>query len=412
MDRHEQVPDDDTEGERTASPGESAADWTPPAPSQAPQARSGADDRGSGKDAGSAQPGADEAAEGKAKRGRKRRLYLFLFLGVVFLVVAAGAAYYYFFYASQYESTDDAFIDGDIVRVSPQVSGQLVAVPVADNAVVKPGDVLAKIDPAGPMAQLAVQKAQLSEAQASVGEAQAQLQKAKAAVAHDQSAYQAAQVQADNARQQAERYKELANKAGNAAISTQQLDDAEAQARQYEASARAAKTTVASDQAGVTAAEASLQSAKAKVGAAQANVDAAQVTVDNLTVKASIAGQVVQKNVNVGSYVSPGSQMMAIVPRDLYVTANFKETQLSDIKVGQTVDISVDALPDVKFHGTVRSIQRGAGQAFQVLPAQNATGNFVKVVQRVPVRISIDSPSPDKYPLGPGMSVVPTVHID
>lgn len=120
----------------------------------------------------------------------------------------------------------------------------------------------------------------------------------------------------------------------------------------------------------------------------------------------------VQKSVNVGNYVQPGGQIMAIVPDNLYVTANFKETQLEGIKVGQPADLRIDAFPDADFRGTVQSLQRGAGQAFQILPPQNATGNFVKVVQRVPVRIAIDSPSPTDYAIGPGMSVVPTVHID
>ncbi|TFF27588.1 HlyD family efflux transporter periplasmic adaptor subunit [Jiella endophytica] len=354
----------------------------------------------------------DPKTEKSGKSPRKRRLWLFGFLAVVLIVAAIAGGWYYFVYSAQYESTDDAFIDGDIVRVSPQESGVLVALPVDNNAVVKPGDVLARIDPAGPMAALALQQANLSEAEAAVGEAEANVQKAKAAVTHDQSTYEAAKIQAENARQQAERYRQLVTKSGTAAISTQQLDDAEAEARQYEASAEAAGTTVESDMAGVASAEASLKSAQAQVVAAKANVANAQVTVDHLTVTASIDGQVVQRSVNLGSYVEPGSQMMAIVPRQLYVTANFKETQLADIRVGQKVDISVDAFPDVEFHGTVQSIQRGAGQAFQVLPPQNATGNFVKVVQRVPVRISIDSPSPDDYPIGPGMSVVPTIHVD
>ena len=128
-----------------------------------------------------------------------------------------------------------------------------------------------------------------------------------------------------------------------------------------------------------------------------------------------MSGQVVNRQVNVGSYVGPGTQLMAIVPDHIWVTANFKETQLQLMKIGQPVKIKVDAYPGLEFQGHVDSVQRGAGQAFALLPPQNATGNYVKVVQRVPVRIEFDvkqgSPDPRKYPLGPGMSVVPTVKV-
>ena len=122
----------------------------------------------------------------------------------------------------------------------------------------------------------------------------------------------------------------------------------------------------------------------------------------------------VNRQVNIGSYVAPGSQLMAIIPETMWITANFKETQLEHMRVGQPVDISIDAFPGVAFKGRVDSFQQGAGQAFAVLPPQNATGNYVKVVQRVPVRITFDvknGPDPRKYPIGPGMSAIPTVKV-
>jgi membrane fusion protein (multidrug efflux system) len=120
---------------------------------------------------------------------------------------------------------------------------------------------------------------------------------------------------------------------------------------------------------------------------------------------------VTQSSLALGTYLQPGQQIMAIVPIDVWVTANFKETQLAHMRVGQPVDIRIDAYPNVKFHGHVDSIQHGAGQAFGILPPENATGNFVKVVQRVPVKIVIDRPDPRDYPLGPGMSVTPRVEV-
>ena len=150
------------------------------------------------------------------------------------------------------------------------------------------------------------------------------------------------------------------------------------------------------------------------IDARRAQIAQARVTLGNLELRAPVAGQVVNRSVNVGSYVSPGTPLMAIVPETMWVTANFKETQLALMRPGQPVSIKVDAYPDVEFRGHVDSIQRGAGQAFSILPPQNATGNYVKVVQRVPVRIAFDlknGPDPRKYPIGPGMSVVPTVKV-
>ena len=345
----------------------------------------------------------------KSGGSRKRKITIAAVVILVILGIVAGVAYY--LYASQYATTDDAFVDGEIVSVAPQISGKLVEIPITANAHVKAGDLLAKIDPRETMATLALRKAQLDQAQASVAESRAQISQAQAKVDQAQSTFEGDLQNARNARTQADRYQSLFDKAGSNALSQQTLDDARTQADQAEATANAAKVTITSAKAGVTAAQASLTASKANVEAQQAMVESAKVDVDRLTITASIDGQVVQKNVNLGSYVQPGTQMMAIVPQHLYVTANYKETQLTDIRIGAPVDLSVDAYPGVDFKGTVRSIQNGAGQAFQLLPPQNATGNYVKVVQRVPVRISIDSPSPDRYALGPGMSVVPSIHI-
>ncbi|WP_375380102.1 efflux RND transporter periplasmic adaptor subunit, partial [uncultured Sphingomonas sp.] len=180
------------------------------------------------------------------------------------------------------------------------------------------------------------------------------------------------------------------------------------------ADARAARQSVASAGAQVLVAERQVRAAQAVVGARRAAAQQAQVTIGNLSLQAPVAGQVVNRSVNLGSYVGPGTQLMALIPDNLWITANFKETQLTLMRVGQGVAITVDAYPDVKFLGHVDSIQRGAGQAFSLLPAQNATGNYVKVVQRVPVRITFDiknGPDPRHYAIGPGMSVIPTVKV-
>jgi membrane fusion protein (multidrug efflux system) len=151
--------------------------------------------------------------------------------------------------------------------------------------------------------------------------------------------------------------------------------------------------------------------ARAQYRARQAAAAQAAVTISDLRLTAMVAGQVVERSVNVGSYVAPGTQLLAIVPDQIWVTANFKETQLTYMHPGQHADIIVDAYPGVHFDGHVDSIERGAGQAFALLPAQNATGNYVKVVQRVPVRILFDKPDPRRWSIGPGMSVSPRVKV-
>ena len=343
-------------------------------------------------------------------KSRKRLWTIIIVVLLLLLGIVGGIAYY--LYSSQYITTDDAFIDGEIVRVAPQESGKLVGIAAVENQRVKTGDLLVKIDPSGPTAELELRKAQLDQAIAQVAQAKAQISQAEAQVEQAQSTYDGNVVTANNLRTQADRYLDLFKKSGTQAITKQAIDDATSQADQAQATADASKTQIDNAKAGVTAANATLTAANAQVEASKAQVATAQVSVDRLTISASIDGQIVQKDVNLGSYVQPGTQMMAIVPDELYVTANYKETQLSGIRIGAKVDLAIDAFPDIAFTGTVRSIQNGAGQAFQLLPPQNATGNYVKVVQRVPVRISIDSPSVLDYPIGPGMSVVPSIHVE
>lgn len=366
-------------------------------------------------EAGKARPASGDdgpaASGGGNGRARLRRRRLLMFLVVTIAILGAGGGSWWYFYARFYSSTDDAFIDARIVRIAPQVAGRLTAVPIDSNTAVKPGQVLARIDPAAAKASYDQAKAALAEAQAGTKSAAAQLEQAKAAIAQSQSAYQAAQVTAENDQRTLDRFQGLKKSSGNSAVSQQQLDNAEAAARSAKADAARAKTAVASARASADAASAGVASAQAKLEKAKASLAAAQVTLNHLTIRAPMAGQIVQLNVNQGSYVQPGEQIMALVPDHIYVTANFKETELARIQPGDPVNIRVDAYPNVPFHGKVVSIQRGAGQAFQLLPPQNATGNYVKVVQRVPVRISIDGPNLKKYVLGPGMSVVPTVRV-
>ncbi|HEX7655810.1 MAG TPA: HlyD family secretion protein [Sphingomonas sp.] len=350
--------------------------------------------------------------DGEKKPSLFKKPLFWIILIVVVAALAVGALLYWL-HSRQYESTDDAFVDAHIVRLAPTVAGTLVQVADVDNRHVDAGRLLAVIEPAGPEAQLA--QAQAGVQQAIAQQQQAEAQVTAAIAARNQAAAQARAplVEAQKAASDLARYQSLVRIDPNA-VAGQQLDQARAQARSTAAQAAAAQRQVDDADAQIAVARRAVSAAGAAIDAKKAEVKQAQVTVGDLRLTAPVSGQVVNRQVNVGSYVAPGTQLMAIVPDRMWVTANFKETQLALMRIGQPVDIAVDAFPDVKFRGHVDSIQRGAGQAFSILPAQNATGNYVKVVQRVPVRIEFDlqhGADPRKYPIGPGMSVVPTVKV-
>jgi membrane fusion protein (multidrug efflux system) len=338
-------------------------------------------------------------------------LFWIILIGVVAVLVIGALLFW--LNARQYESTDDAFIDAHIVRIAPTVAGTLKEVADVDNRHVEAGRLLAVIDASGT-------EAKVSEADANVKQAEAQFEQSRAQVtaaeaSRDQAAAQARAplATAAKAAQDLARYQTL-QRLDPTAVAGQQLDAARAQARSTAADAAAARRQVDSAAAQVAVAQRQVGAAQALVQSRRAQVAQAQVTLGDNRLVAPVSGQVVNRQVDLGSYVAPGTQLMAIVPDHVWVTANFKETQLRRMRIGQPVTIKVDAYPDVQFKGHVDSVQRGAGQAFALLPPQNATGNYVKVVQRVPVRIEFDTkdgPDPRKYPLGPGMSVVPTVKV-
>lgn len=352
---------------------------------------------------------------------RKRPIFWIALLVVAALLVGA---FFYWQSARQWESTDDAFVDAHIVRVAPQVAGLLTQVPAVDNAHVKPGDLLAVIDPAGPTATLDQAKADLAQAEGALAQAEAQREQALASVAASQATarQQSANigvpaVDAQKARRDLARYLE-AQRANAAAVAGITIDQARAAAEQADAQSAAARAGAANAGANievarrqVRAAEAAIHAQRANVEANQAKVAAAQVTIGNLRLYAPVAGHVANRTVNVGSYVAPGTQIMAVVPDAIWVTANFKETQLANMRIGQHVELKVDALPSITFEGHVDSFQRGAGQAFQLLPPENATGNYVKVVQRVPVRINFEPQDLSGCRMALGMSVSPRVTV-
>ena len=348
-------------------------------------------------------------ADGPAKTPpKKRSLALPIFFIILAVLAVAGTLYW--LSARNFEDTDDAFIDGHVVPITPQVPAQVATVNVRENQFVHKGDLLVELDPTDYKAALA--QAQGAEASASgkLQEAQTSVAVAQSAVNEAQAELDVAQVGLDNADRELKRYQGLDDRAK----SQQQLDNATYAQKTAAAEVEQARSRLATAQARVTSAQASIVAAQGDLQKAQADSNRAEINLGYCTIKAPADGWVTVKNVDPGMYVTSASQMFALVKPDVWVVANFKETQLDLMRPGQDVTIHVDAYPDHDFHGKVDSIQAGTGSRFSVIPAENATGNFVKVVQRVPVKILFDTADVNTDPqriLSPGMSVEPSIRV-
>jgi membrane fusion protein (multidrug efflux system) len=416
---------------------------------------------------------------GPARNHRTRNLL------IAAAVIGAAVGLGYYLHRKGFESTDDAFIDGGIVQISPRVPGQVVRVLVTDNQHVNKGDLLVELDARDYETAVAQARAGLSNAeaknlsakagldltttvtdaalvQASAGlkAAQAQVdvlratvQQAEAAVGAAEAGFQqaearraAAAAEAQRAAADAERYRALYKKDE---ISKQLLDRAETEARSTAANLDAAKQMVAAAQAQLVqakaaraSAEASLRQAETLVRQAEGRLKEAQARPEQIRVRradfegagaeieraraalqqaelnlsytkiyAPESGFITRKAVEPGNIVGAGQALLALVSDRLWVVANFKEVQLRRMRPGQPVSLRIDAYPQRKFRGKVDSVQSGSGARFSLMPPENATGNYVKVVQRVPVKIVFDEPLPPELKIGPGMSVVPEVQV-
>jgi membrane fusion protein, multidrug efflux system len=328
---------------------------------------------------------------------------ILLSIAVVVLLGAVYPAYRYYQYFESHVSTDDAYVDGSVSLVSSRIPGTVARLFVMENWGVRAGDLLLTLDPRDYQVRVAQAEAQLARARQSVDELYAQLQAAEAGV--NLAGSQLRETQLDYNRAKALREQNV--------VSTQFYDQA----------TTALRVAVA-DQA---LAEHQLQQARAALGGdivdhahydrpivqqAQAMVEAAKLDLSYTDVRSPITGIITRKSVHVGNRIQPGEPLMAIVPVDrLYITANFKETQLTDVRVGQPAEIQADIYPGFAYQGRVDSISVGTGAAFALLPPENATGNWVKVVQRVPVKVVLnEKPPPDKL-LRMGLSVEVTVDI-
>ncbi len=327
---------------------------------------------------------------------------------VVGLVAIIGAVLFWLD-ARKYENTDDAFIDTNIVHLAPRAAGQVTGVFVTDNQRVRAGQVLVQLDPSVARTQIAQAEASKAQALSQIAQAAAQVSVSEANVAQARADVIAPTAQAANAARDYRRYLAV-QRQEPAAVAQQQVDAAAATAMANEGQKVSAVKKVEANEAQARSARTQIDAGRAQLRTAAAQEAQARLQIEYAQIVAPVLGHVAHKTVAVGDYAIQGQEVLSIVPDDLWVTANFKETQLQHIRPGDRVDLKIDAYPKVRFTGHIDSIQRGAGQSFAVLPAQNATGNYVKVVQRVPVKIVIDRPDP-RYPLGPGMSVKPRVRI-
>ncbi|MCC6526727.1 MAG: HlyD family secretion protein [Polyangiaceae bacterium] len=409
-----------------------------------------------GRPAAPAHPQSSEAkAEATAARSKSGRRRVFVILAIGALAIAGYLVFHVL--GAHRQSTDDAQIEADVVAVAPRISGLVAVVRVGDNAAVKKGDVLVELDTSELAArckqaegELAAAKAQsaAAEAQAQVAEAgargglstaQAQVSTSLAQVSSADAQIAAAQAQLARAQADVRRYAADLDRTRTLrksdAVSAEALDNAQAafDAAQAGLTAAQAQLRAAAEARGVAqsrvaeahgvldtntpvdakvaAARAAAELAAARVTTAEAALELARLSLSYATVTAPADGLVSKLTVHAGQLVSPGMAIGELVPFDTYVVANFKETQVGEMKPGQAVDLEVDAFGGRTFHGVVDSLSGATGSRFSLLPPDNASGNFVKVVQRIPVRIRWADASPD-VALRPGMSVAVTVHTD
>jgi membrane fusion protein, multidrug efflux system len=347
---------------------------------------------------------------------------LIIFPGAIVLAVLIFFGLDYLIAAFTSESTDDAFIAGHVVSIAPRISGQVSAVYVLDNQLVRSNDLLIEIDPADYATALAQKQAaqRSSDSNFKAAVAGYELMKVKVTTAEatakeSQADADAAAATAANAEANFKRAQDLVKEN---TISAQEFDQFKTAADAAEADLNSAKQKAEADESKVAEANAQLQAAKAESDAvfsqlnqSKTEVDSARLNLSYTKIFAPCDGRVTSKQVEVGDCIQTGQTLFSIVPKDVWVVANFKESQLKKMKPGQLALVAIDALGGRKFRAHVDSIQAGSGAAFSLLPPENATGNYVKVVQRVPVKILFDEPLPAGHTIGPGLSVEPDVQV-
>jgi len=329
-------------------------------------------------------------------------------VGVVALLALIGWGAHWWFSGRFIESTDDAYLQADSMTVAPKVGGYVAQVLVSDNETVGVGQPLVRLDNRKYQAALDEAQATVISHQADVARAEAELVEQGASIAQVRAQLDGANADLRHAQTQVKRYAPLARSGAETEEHLADLNNQLAQASTgltaHQASLRAAETRIGT-------LKAQLQQAQAQLAVAQASARQSQLDLDDTTVISTLAGRVADRSVRVGQFTQPGTRLLTVVPvQALYLTANFKETQIHHMQPGQAVTVHVDALGSEDLSGHIDSLSPGTGSQFALLPAQNATGNFTKIVQRVPVRIQLDVPESARAVLMPGLSV--TVDVD
>jgi membrane fusion protein (multidrug efflux system) len=357
-------------------------------------------------DPGTAGGNGDEELQSPATAKRPNSV-LRIATAVIAVVLGVAAAVWYFRFIAPFESTDNAAIEGHVMSIAPQVPGRIVRLLIQDNQEVKKGDVLLEIDARDYEVRLAKAQANLAAARSRLEQAKAQIAVDESKIAQEKANISAAEAEENRAQADLKRFKAVETRA----VSRSQLDLAETQARSSQAQVEVARNKALAAEAQLGLTKASLQTANADVQHCEAAVREAELNLSYAKVTAPESGRVTRRNAEPGAFVQPGQLLMAIVPRDFWVVANFKETQLAHMRIGQPVEVKVDTFPGRVFSGRVDSFQSGAGARFSMFPPENASGNFIKVVQRVPVKILLDSGFDNELVLGPGMSVEARVRV-
>lgn len=341
-----------------------------------------------------------------AARRKPPRALIILGLVAVLGVIVWGV--HWWLYGRFIQSTDDAYLQADSMTVAPKVGGYVAQVLVGDNQTVIVGQPLVRLDSRKYQAALDEALATVNSRQADVARAAAELVEQGASIAQVQAQLDGANADLRHAQLQVKRYGPLARSGAETAERLAELNNQLAQASTglaaHQAALRAAQTKVGTLQA-------QLQQTQAQMAVAQASARQAQLDLDDTTVISTLDGRVADRSVRVGQFTQPGTRLLTVVPvQALYLMANFKETQIRDMRPGQPVTVHVDALSGQPLRGHIDSLSPGTGAQFALLPAQNATGNFTKIVQRVPVRIVLDDSTAAEATLMPGLSV--TVDVD
>ncbi|WP_223564169.1 HlyD family secretion protein [Pantoea agglomerans] len=353
----------------------------------------------------------DNDQQPERKRPGKKPLIILAVVVVIMLIVG----FWFWFTTRNIETTDDAFTEGDAVTIAPKASGYVVKLLVKDNQRVKKGDLLVEIDPSDNRAQREQANAQLGLAVAQLHQAQAQLalSKIQYPAQRDQALADQAKAEANLLNAQADYRRQRG--VDPRATSQRNIDSASAQLRLAQAQLQSAKAQVevASQVAlQIRQQETNVEARQQQVEQAKAQLSTADLNLSYTQVRAPYDGFVTKRNVQLGTLVQAGSSLFSLVSPEIWVTANFKESQLQHMNPGDKVEISVDAWPDMKLEGHVDSIQMGSGSRFSTFPSENATGNYVKIVQRVPVKIVIDKGLDPNHPLPLGLSVEPKVTVE